>query len=110
MKPSNGYCAGTRSLMTKGPRQKGKPKLTKFLYEYEPGASVIIKIDSAQQKAMPHRRFHGKIGTVVVKRGRGYVVRVAQGNSMLCAKLSQEQNILNHIRVLKNEQTRVKRK
>ncbi len=82
MKPSKGYCAGTRSLMTKRPRQKGKPKLTKFLYEYEPGASVIIKIDSAQQKAMPHRRFHGKIGTVVVKRGRGYVVRVAQGNSM----------------------------
>ncbi len=81
MKPSKGYCAGTRSLMTKGPRQKGKPKLTKFLYEYETGASVIIKIDSSQQKSLPHRRFHGKIGKVVDKRGRGYVVSVAQGNS-----------------------------
>lgn len=82
MKPSKGYCAGTRSLMTKGPRQKGKPKLTKFLYEYENGASVIIKIDSAQQKSLPHRRFHGKIGTIVGKRGRGYLVNVAQGDSM----------------------------
>jgi large subunit ribosomal protein L21e len=82
MKPSKGYCAGTRSLMTKGPREKGKPKLTKFLYEYETGATVIIKIDSSQQKSLPHRRFHGKIGKVIEKRGRGYVVRVAQGNAM----------------------------
>ncbi len=82
MKPSKGYRAGTRSLSTKSLRDKGKPKLTKFLQEYENGASVIIKIDSAQQKALPHRRFHGKIGKVIDKRGRGYVVRVAQGNSI----------------------------
>lgn len=82
MKPSKGYCAGTRSLMRKAPREKGKPKLTKFLYEYTVGDSVIIKIDSSQQKSLPHRRFHGKIGKVKDKRGRGYVVSVAQGNSM----------------------------
>ncbi len=68
--------------MKKAPRAKGKPKLTKFLTEHAIGASVIIKIDSSQQKALPHRRFHGKIGKVVEKRGRGYVVSVAQGNSM----------------------------
>jgi large subunit ribosomal protein L21e len=67
--------------MTKKLRERGKPKLTKFLYEYETGASVIIKIDSAQQKAMPHRRFHGKVGQVVEKRGRAYVVQVAQGDA-----------------------------
>ncbi len=82
MRPSKGYCAGTRSLMRKAVRDKGKPKLTKFLYDYAIGASVIIKIDSAQQKSLPHRRFHGKIGTVIAKRGRGYVVKVAQGNSV----------------------------
>jgi len=81
MKPSKGYCAGTRSLMKKPFRLKGKPKLTKFLYEYKPEDSVIIKIDSAQQKALPHRRFHGKIGKVLNKRGRAYVVQVAQGNA-----------------------------
>ena len=82
MKPSKGYATGSRGVLSKPLREKGKPKLTKFLYEYEPGASVIIKIDSSQQKAMPHRRFHGKIGKVVIKRGRAYVVKVAQGNSM----------------------------
>ena len=68
--------------MRKPVREKGKPKLTKFLYQYENGASVIIKIDSSQQKALPHRRFHGKIGQVIDKRGRGYIVRVAQGDSI----------------------------
>jgi len=68
--------------MRKPVREKGKPKLTKFLYQHENGASVIIKIDSSQQKALPHRRFHGKIGQVINKRGRGYVVRVAQGDSI----------------------------
>jgi len=82
MRPSKGYRAGTRSLMKKPLREKGKPKLTKYLYEYENGASVIIKIDSSQQKALPHRRFHGKIGKIVDKRGRGYIVRVAQGDSI----------------------------
>lgn len=82
MRPSKGYRAGTRSLMTKPQREKGKPKLTKFLYEIENGASVIIKIDSAQQKALPHKRFHGKIGKVIGKRGRGYIVRVDQGNAV----------------------------
>jgi large subunit ribosomal protein L21e len=67
--------------MTKKQRERGKPKQTKFLYEYENGASVIIKIDSAQQKAMPHRRFHGKVGQVIEKRGRAYVVQVAQGDA-----------------------------
>jgi large subunit ribosomal protein L21e len=81
MRPSKGYRAGTRSLAKKSLRDKGKPKLTKFLYEYETGASVIIKIDSAQQKTLPHRRFHGKIGQIIDKRGRGYIVRVAQGDS-----------------------------
>lgn len=52
MKPSKGYCAGTRSLMTKELRQRGKPKLTKFLYEYKIGASVIIKIDSSAAESV----------------------------------------------------------
>ena len=82
MRPSKGYRAGTRSLMKKPLREKGKPKLTKYLQEYENGASVIIKIDSSQQKAQPLRRFHGKIGKIIDKRGRGYVVRVAQGDSI----------------------------
>ena len=53
-----------------------------MLYEYDPGSQVVIKIDPSVQKGMPHRRYHGKIGTIVNKRGRGYVVSVAQGEAV----------------------------
>ncbi len=82
MRGSKGYYAGTRSLLKKATRDKGKPKISKILQEYKPGSQVIIKMDSSVQKSMPHKRFHGKIGTVVAKRGRGYVVSVPQGNAI----------------------------
>lgn len=81
MRGSKGYYTGARRLLTKKPREKGKPKLGKLLIEYETGSQVIIKMDSSVQKSLPHKRFHGKIGTVLEKRGRGYVVSVAQGDA-----------------------------
>jgi len=82
VKKSKGYRRGTRRLLKKAPRERGNPKLGKLLYAYELGSQVIIKIDSSVQKGMPHRRFHGKIGTIMDKRGRGYVVNVAQGDAV----------------------------
>ena len=82
MKGSKGYYSGTRSLLRKKTRDKGKPKISKILHEYEAGNEVIIKMDSSTQKSMPHKRFHGKIGVIVEKRGRGYVVSVPQGDSI----------------------------
>lgn len=82
MRGSKGYYTGTRSLLKKPTREKGKPKISKILQEYKPGSQVIIKMDSSVQKSMPHKRFHGKIGIIVDKRGRGYVVSVPQGNSV----------------------------
>jgi large subunit ribosomal protein L21e len=82
MKNSKGYYAGTRSLLRKPTRQKGKPKIGKILQVYEPGTQVIIRMDSSTQKSMPHKRFHGKIGTIKEKRGRGYVISVPQGDSV----------------------------
>ncbi len=82
MKKSKGYRRGTRQLSTKAPRDKGRPKLGKLLIAYEVGSQVIVKIDSSVQKSLPHKRFHGKIGTVKAKRGRGYVVSVPQGDAV----------------------------
>jgi large subunit ribosomal protein L21e len=82
MKGSKGYYTGARRLLTKKPREKGKPKIGKLLIEYETGSQVIIKMDSSVQKSLPHKRFHGKIGKVVEKRGRGYVVSVSDGNAI----------------------------
>jgi len=82
MRGSKGYYSGTRSLLRKPTRAKGKPKISKILHEYAAGNQVIIKMDSSTQKSMPHKRFHGKIGLIVEKRGRGYVVRVPQGEAV----------------------------
>ena len=82
MRGSKGYYSGTRSLLRKPNRERGKPHISKILHEYTLGSQVIIKMDSSTQKSMPHKRFHGKIGVIVEKRGRGYVVSVPQGNSI----------------------------
>ena len=82
MRRSKGYYTGARRFLTKKPREKGKPKLGKLLIDYEAGSQVIIKMDSSVQKSLPHKRFHGKIGTVLEKRGRGYVVSVANGDAV----------------------------
>ena len=82
MRRSKGYYTGARRFLTKKPREKGKPKLGKLLIDYEAGSQVIIKMNSSVQKSLPHKRFHGKIGTVLEKRGRGYVVSVADGDAV----------------------------
>lgn len=82
MRGSKGYYTGARRLLTKKPRDKGKPKLGKLLVEYTVGSRVIIKMDSSVQKSLPHKRFHGKVGTVIEKRGRGYVVSVTKGDAV----------------------------
>jgi large subunit ribosomal protein L21e len=81
MKHSQGIRNRTRSLLTKEPRKKGKIGLSKLLHDYQPGEKVVVKINSTVQKGMPHRRYHGKIGVVVDKRGRAYTVNVTQGDT-----------------------------
>jgi len=81
MKKSKGYRARTRRLLKKEPREKGKIRLSRLLYEYESGNRVVIKIDPSVQKGMPHKRYHGKVGTIIERRGRSYIVSVIQGDA-----------------------------
>ena len=81
MTNSKGYFTGARRLLKKPTREKGKLNISKLLTNYEIGSRVIIKMDSSVQKSLPHKRFHGKIGIVLEKRGRGYVVKVTKGES-----------------------------
>ena len=81
MRKSRGYRAGTRCLLKKEPRERGKIRISKLLYEYQPGNRVVIMIDSSIQKGMPHKRYHGKVGTVIDKRGRSFIVSVTQGEA-----------------------------
>ena len=82
MRGSKGYRSGTRRLLKKDHKERGKIRMSKLLQEYQPGNRVVVRIDPSIQKGMPHRRFHGKTGTVTEKRGRSYVVTVPQGNAV----------------------------
>ena len=79
---AKGYRRKTRSILKRKPRERGKTGLSKILYEYTPGEKVVVKIDPSVHKAMPHRRYHGRIGVIVNKRGRSYVVNVTQGRAI----------------------------
>ena len=79
---AKGYRRKTRSLLKREPRERGKTGLSKILYEYKPGEKVTVKIDPSVHKGMPHRRYHGKIGVIVNKKGRSYIVNVTQGRAV----------------------------
>jgi len=79
---AKGFRRKTRSLLKRKPRERGKTGLSKILYEYETGEKVVVKIDPSVHKGMPHRRYHGRIGVIVNKRGRSYVVNVTQGKAV----------------------------
>ncbi len=82
MRKSKGYRNNTRRLLSRNPRERGKISLSRLLHAYKEGEKVVVKIDASVHSGMPHRRFHGKIGTIVTKRGRSYVVDVPQGDSI----------------------------
>jgi large subunit ribosomal protein L21e len=82
LRKSKGYRSKTRRLLRKSPRERGKIRLSKLLHEYQPGNSVVIKIDPSIQKGMPHRRYHGKVGKIVGMRGKSYIVSVTQGDAV----------------------------
>jgi large subunit ribosomal protein L21e len=79
---SKGLRSASRHVLTKEPRERGKLSLSKLLYEYQPGSQVVVKIEPSVHKGMPHRRYHGRVGTIMNKRGRSYVVSVSQGDAV----------------------------
>ena len=82
MTNSKGYYTGARKLLTKPVRETGKLNISKLLTKHEIGSKVFIKMDSSVQKSLPHKRFHGRIGIILEKRGRGYVISVTQGKAV----------------------------
>jgi len=81
MTKSKGYRAKTRSLFRRKPRERGKSTLSKVLYEYQVGEKILVRTDPSFHKGMPHRRYHGKIGIILNKRGRAYVIGLTQGKA-----------------------------
>lgn len=78
MGKSKGPRRKSRSVLTKKVRERGKLGLSRLLAKYEVGDKVVINIDSAIHKGMPHKRFQGKVATIVEKRGRAYILEIPQ--------------------------------
>ena len=78
MPKSHGARRRTRSLL----RSSTKKGLRSLLVEYSPNDKVVIKIDPAQVKGMPHRRFNGLVGTVTEVGRRAVTVDVNVGNKV----------------------------
>jgi large subunit ribosomal protein L21e len=75
---SHGPQRKSRAVLTKKIRERGKLPLSRLLVTYNEGDKVIIKIDPAIHKGMPHKRFQGQVATVIAKRGRAYVLQIPQ--------------------------------
>jgi large subunit ribosomal protein L21e len=78
MGKSKGPRRKSRSILTKRVREKGKLSLSRILAKYELGDKVVVNIDPAIHKGMPHKRFQGKVGTIVEKRGKAFILEIPQ--------------------------------
>ena len=73
---SHGFRHKSRSVLT-----KKQPRGVSFLLrEYHEGERALVIIDSRQHKGMPHRRYHGKVGTVRNIGRRSITLDVNLGN------------------------------
>ncbi|RLI24351.1 MAG: 50S ribosomal protein L21e [Candidatus Hecatellales archaeon] len=79
VKSSKGFKHSTRQLLRKKPRERGLKPLGYLLTEFKVGEKVVVDIDPSVHKGQPHRRYQGKIGTVVDRRGRAYILNIKVG-------------------------------
>ncbi len=75
---SHGFRHKSRSIMTKN-RNRG---VSFLLQEYEQGDRALVIIDPRQHKGLPHRRYHGKVGTVITVGKRSLILNVKLGNKI----------------------------
>lgn len=76
MKTSKGPRRGTRKLLRKNVRARGKVTINRHLKEFKRGQKVIIRPESSVQQGIPHRRFINRAGKIVGKKGNSYIVEV----------------------------------
>ena len=79
MPKSHGSRRRTRSLLKASSEKKG---LSSLLVEYSPNDKVVVKIDPAQVKGMPHRRFNGLVGVVKETGRRSVIIDVNVGHTV----------------------------
>lgn len=77
VKKSRGFRSGTRKKLRQKPYKR--PAITKFLRTFKNGEMVVIHPEPSSQKGMPFPRYNGKVGEIMKRRGRSYLVELTDG-------------------------------
>lgn len=51
-----------------------------MMREYKEGQQALVIVDPRQHKSLPHRRYHGKVGTITAVGRRAVTIDVKLGN------------------------------
>ncbi len=110
VKRTHGYRFKCRKLLSKTPRERGRPGLMRWMIKYDVGDKVVIDVDPTNVETAPHRRYQGKVGTVIGKRGDAYLIEVYLGGKRKIVittpnhikPLNLEEKIKQQIPVLKH--------
>ncbi|HLN35566.1 MAG TPA: hypothetical protein VK250_09865 [Nitrososphaeraceae archaeon] len=94
MPRSHGSRRKSRSVLTKSNVLRG---ITYLLINYKIGDKVMINIDPSEHNTMPHRRYQGKIGTILEVGKRIVRIAIQIGNK---EKILQTKR--NHIKLITN--------
>ena len=74
---SKGKRRRTRDLLRR--RAREKTPITKYLKEFKKGSKVVLSPTPSSYHGMPFRRFFGKTGRIIEKRGKSYIVKIKDG-------------------------------
>lgn len=77
VKKSRGFRSGTRRKLRQRPSVR--PAITKYLQEFKKDQRVVISPEPSSHKGMPFPRFRGKVGKIIGKRGKSYIVEIKVG-------------------------------
>lgn len=86
---TGGWREQERDMFSRPFRQNGMPNLSTYLTNYRLGQYVDIKANSAIQKGMPHKFYHGRTGRVfnVTPHAVGVIVNKVVGGKILAKRV-----------------------
>lgn len=82
MPQSRGFRVKTRKLL----RKRGNFGFSDHILsinQLKKGNKVVIYINPKYHNGMPHRRYHGKVGSVLGRRGKAFIIEVSKGNRLV---------------------------
>jgi large subunit ribosomal protein L21e len=79
MPATKGYRKKTRKLLSYRRARKG---LSQYMINYDIGEKVIININPIRIETAPHKRYQGKVGTIVGIRGKAYMIELNVGSKV----------------------------